>query len=312
MKFTLVTLFVLAASAIMSFVTKPPANPIQGLPLYVNPHSQVAEWIRNHQTDLPDQAEKLAYIAEQPQASWFNGSQQDMQFLHTLIASSTSQNSVPVIVLYNLPFRDCGLYSAGGAVRENDYKAWINEVVNIIDGSKAIIIVEPDALSGLDCLPPEGQSERYDLLNYASHLLSQNKNARVYLDAGHPIWQTAEEMAVRLKKAGIDNVQGFSLNVSNFFKTQDVVEYGTKISQMVNNKTFVVDTSRNGNGPTETYDWCNPSGRALGVAPTTTPKTPFVDAFLWVKLPGESDGFCNGGPKAGEFWPDYALQLFPM
>jgi endoglucanase len=34
-----------------------------------------------------------------------------------------------------------------------------------------------------------------------------------------------------------------------------------------------------------------------------------VDAYLWLKKPGESDGTCNGGPKAGEFWLDRALEL---
>jgi endoglucanase len=35
-----------------------------------------------------------------------------------------------------------------------------------------------------------------------------------------------------------------------------------------------------------------------------------VDAYLWVKRPGESDGACgNGAPKVGVWWPDYALDL---
>ena len=34
-----------------------------------------------------------------------------------------------------------------------------------------------------------------------------------------------------------------------------------------------------------------------------------MDAYLWVKTPGESDGTCNGGPRAGQWWPEYALGL---
>jgi endoglucanase len=34
-----------------------------------------------------------------------------------------------------------------------------------------------------------------------------------------------------------------------------------------------------------------------------------VDAFLWIKQPGESDGTCNGGPKAGSWWNDIAVEL---
>ncbi|NEE07199.1 glycoside hydrolase family 6 protein, partial [Streptomyces sp. SID7499] len=74
-----------------------------------------------------------------------------------------------------------------------------------------------------------------------------------------------------------------------------------------------IDTSRNGNGPYTGGDpaesWCNPPGRALGEAPTTQTGDERVDAYLWIKRPGESDGDCKGGPKAGAWWPEYALGL---
>ena len=28
-----------------------------------------------------------------------------------------------------------------------------------------------------------------------------------------------------------------------------------------------------------------------------------------IKIPGESDGKANGGPRAGRFWPEYASEL---
>jgi endoglucanase len=56
--------------------------------------------------------------------------------------------------------------------------------------------------------------------------------------------------------------------------------------------------------------WCNPPGRALRNAPTTSTGDPLVDAFLRVKYPGESDGSCHqGDPPAGAWWPAYALAL---
>ncbi|HEU4841998.1 MAG TPA: glycoside hydrolase family 6 protein, partial [Ilumatobacteraceae bacterium] len=55
--------------------------------------------------------------------------------------------------------------------------------------------------------------------------------------------------------------------------------------------------------------WCNPPGRGLGVVPTTSTGDALVDAFLWIKRPGESDGPCQGGPPAGTWWRDYAVQL---
>jgi endoglucanase len=45
------------------------------------------------------------------------------------------------------------------------------------------------------------------------------------------------------------------------------------------------------------------------VRPTSSTGAPEADAFLWIKPPGESDGTCNGGPGAGQFWVDYALAL---
>jgi endoglucanase len=101
---------------------------------------------------------------------------------------------------------------------------------------------------------------------------------------------------------------------------------------------FVIDTSRNGQGhwtpPADRYptpkdvqgaqDWCNPPGRGAGLRPTLNTGIPLVDALLWVKTPGQSDGQCNRGipgsttdpewggitdPAAGEWFPQQALQL---
>jgi endoglucanase len=78
---------------------------------------------------------------------------------------------------------------------------------------------------------------------------------------------------------------------------------------MVGNAHFVIDTSRNGTGYAPEYEWCNPPGRKIGTFPTTDTGDPLIDAFLWLKRPGESDGACNGGPKAGVFWTERAIEL---
>ena len=73
-----------------------------------------------------------------------------------------------------------------------------------------------------------------------------------------------------------------------------------------------MDTSRNGVGPAPEsgLNWCNPKGRAMGVAPTTATAGAHADAYLWVKRPGESDGSCNRGePAAGSFVNQYAIEL---
>lgn len=71
---------------------------------------------------------------------------------------------------------------------------------------------------------------------------------------------------------------------------------------------FVIDTSRNGRGswtpaPGTSYKdaqtWCNPPDRGLGLRPTTRTGQPLVDAYLWIKVPGESDGPCDRGMGGG-------------
>src|SRR5207247_940068 len=122
-------------------------------------------------------------------------------------------------------------------------------------------------------------------------------------------WQSASTMATRLNGAGIANANGFSLNVSNFYYTSEQVTYGNVLSALVDGKHYVVDTSRNGLGSAGDNLWCNPAGRALGERPTTATGSALADAYLWIKVPGESDGSCNGNPAAGTWMPEYALGL---
>ncbi len=307
-KIIALSLITLVAGAAISFMATTPKNPLQGQALYVNIHSQISKWVQDHPED--PRANLFSQMSSQPQAIWLNGSAEDVQNLKQALAESESTDTMPTFVLYNIPNRDCGSYSAGGAANDAAYTTWSDSIIDELDGNKAIVIVEPDALASLECLNPQERASRLTLINKTVEGLSKIKNVFVYIDAGHPVWQTPSTMAERLTKAGIEHAQGFSLNISNFFRTEEVADYGRQIAHLfLNKKTFVIDTSRNGNGPTDNNEWCNPKGRILGATPTTTPNMAYVDAFLWIKIPGESDGACNGGPKAGLFWPEYAESL---
>lgn len=251
----------------------------------------------------------MDFLAEQPVAYWFDGTDESVyESVQSVVRAAAKHASIPVLVAYNIPERDCGGYSAGGARSEADYIAWITSFANAISNNRVILILEPDALADTRCLSPNAESLRLNLLSQAITIFKQNNaTATVYIDAGNPHWVAAEEMATRLRRVGIQRADGFALNVSNFETTKDNIEYGTKISQLLDRKHFVIDTSRNGLG--SNGDWCNPPGRAVGEKPSLSTGHPLVDAFLWVKVPGESDGTCHGGPKAGEWWPKYALGL---
>ncbi|GLW64105.1 glucanase [Actinomadura rubrobrunea] len=173
-------------------------------------------------------------------------------------------------------------------------------------------------------------------------------------DAGYGEPRDQLGIVSRLLKGGVAKADGFFLNVSNFRTDDELVSYGTDVAKCIRFRQrtgaascssddlaaepadpralthFVLDTSRNGRGPwtappgkyPDPEEWCNPPGRGLGERPTTRTGNELVDAFLWVKRPGESDGQCTRGtggpvdpeygavdPPAGQWWPEYALGL---
>jgi endoglucanase len=249
-------------------------------------------------------------IASNSQADWFGDWNKDVQgAVSTRMSTITAAGAQAVFVAYNIPIRDCGSYSGGGATSPDAYRLWIRAFAAGIGSQGAVVILEPDALPLLSCLNSTDQQTRLALINDAVGVLTSNPGTSVYLDIGHSGWLSAQEAASRLGQAGVSGARGFSVNASNFQYNAVTVQYGDAIAQLVGGKHFVVDTSRNGLGPTSTNEWCNPSGRGLGSAATTNTGDPLADAFLWLKRPGESDGTCNGGPQAGAWWADYALGL---
>ncbi|SHN44188.1 glycoside hydrolase family 6 protein [Cryptosporangium aurantiacum] len=256
----------------------------------------------------------LGKIAGQPQAVWFGdwlSPAKARTQAASLVAAAKKANKLLPVVLYNIPFRDCHGYSAGGAKSDAAYRTWVDQVAAGLAGGKVVAVLEPDALPHLDCLTGPRQSSRLALLRYAVAKLTKTSGIAVYLDAGHNAFKPAATMAARLEQAGIDQAAGFALNVANFQTTADEVAYGRQVSAASGGAHFVIDVSRNGNGPwTGTQSWCNPPGRALGARPTTSTGDPLLDASLWVKTIGLSDGTCRvGAPKAGVWWQAYAIGL---
>ncbi|MFI1563127.1 glycoside hydrolase family 6 protein [Streptomyces sp. NPDC020490] len=290
-------------------------QPKESDPFWVNPDGNAARQVAAYEKAGKDaDAERIRTIAEQPTGEWI-GPENPEQEARGYTEAADKAGRTALLVLYNIPHRDCGQYSQGGAADGNAYRAWIDGVAAGIEDRSALVILEPDAVLHLvdGCTPDEFHEERYDLLKGAIGKLKSLKNTKVYLDAGNAGWGHPDQIFEPLKWAGIDQADGFSVNVSNFYTTEDSIAYGKELSAKVGGKHFVVDTSRNGNGPytggAEDERWCNPPGRALGEPPTTKTADPLVDAYLWVKRPGESDGECKGGPKAGQWWAAYALKL---
>lgn len=284
------------------------ATALRGMSLYRDPNSPARRQADAWQGSRPADAALLRRIADQPSAVWLGAWNGDIRgAVDAIVTRASSARAVPVLVAYNIPYRDCGLHSRGGAGGGDDYRRWIIELARGLRNRPSVVILEPDAIPSSDCLPARLRDERYVLMRDAVDVLTK-AGASVYVDAGNSRWKQPSDMASRLTGAGIGAAAGFALNVSNYQPTNATVAYGNQLSRLVGGKHYVIDTSRNGRG-TAGSTWCNPPGQALGRAPTTQTGLPLVDAYLWVKTPGESDGPCNGGPRAGQWWPEYALGL---
>jgi endoglucanase len=292
---------------------KASGNPLADAKLWVDPSSNAMLRANTIRAKEPDKAAILDKIAKQPQALWLGEWNSNIyRTVQYNIQRAKDDGAVAAFVAYNLPHRDCGQESAGGLKGADDYKRWIRRIAAAIGDDAAIVILEPDAIGLLtkdNCLTKDQQTERLALIKDAVWVLRQNAKAIVYIDSGHAHWDPAPVFAERLKQAGIEDANGFSLNTSNYVTTEENTVFGKKLSALVGGAHFVIDTSRNGNGATPDNQWCNPPGRKIGKPPTTNTGDALIDGYLWLKRPGESDGECHGGPKAGVFWMEQALEM---
>lgn len=372
-------------------------------------------------------AKLIGKMIATPQAVWFTAGTPESvrKDVKHLVKHAAAKRTVPVLVAYNIPFRDCAQFSAGGATNAEEYQAWIDGFAAGIGNARAVVILEPDGLgiipwydpyadadgsSALEwCQPAEADSataaaDRFAMLNYAVDALKDYPNVSVYLDGTHSGWLGVGDIAHRLVQAGVKRADGFFLNVSNYQFSVNQVYYGAWVSSCIviapgetpaefngcpnqywnggplpahiaqlwgewngvamdkfgewsetsevqaldpsgiNQRYanslagteptthFVIDSSRNGQGPwnpTTSYpdpqDWCNPPDRGLGIRPTVDTGNALLDAYLWIKIPGESDGECTRGlgpagetvdpewdlidPGAGQWFPEMALDL---
>jgi endoglucanase len=287
------------------------SNPLASFTFYIDQASKARKTADAWRATRPADADQMEKIAAQPMAKWF-GSWNSTSSVRNDVAAAVSaagMGSVPVFVAYNIPQRDCGGLSGSNTLSADGYRTWISEFARGLGAAPAVVVLEPDALAAMSCLSDADQRTRLDLIRYAITELAADGGAKVYVDAGHANWQSAATMATRLAAAGVASAAGFSLNVSNFMTDADNVAYGRQLSALVGGKHFIIDSGRNGLGPTSDMQWCNPDGRAIGRRPTTHTGNPLVDAYLWVKTPGESDGACNGFPASGTWMPEYALGL---
>ncbi len=305
------------SKAVTGSTTKSQANPLAQIPpkpiwvtklLFTDPANTAAQYISSNPN--VDGNVYIARMAKIPVAQWFGDWNSNIKDdVNSYVSAAASVGKVPIVVVYNIPNRDCGGYSVGGANGLASYTEWVNRVAEGIGGRTAVVVVEPDALSALDCLPVAQQQERIQSIAQAVTILKAQALTSVYIDSGTAVWQPAKTMASRLESANIGAADGFSLNISYFAPTAQSRAYGDQLSSLIGFKHYIIDTSRNGGNNTVTGMQCNPPFASFGDMPTTITNNPLNDALLWIKIPWESDGECNGSPGPGQEYWSYAIQL---
>jgi endoglucanase len=289
------------------------AGPLAGRKFYVDDHNVATEKTKQAyaQHDYT-QAHLLEKVSSHPQGIWFGDWNTSIKKDVSTVVGRRGK-TVPILVTYNIPGRDCGDYSNGGAADTAAYHTWIKDFAAGIGDAEVVVILEPDALWMTVAKKCDAVKNNLGTLKYAVEALKKQAHAHVYIDAG--MAGTPGDIAGGLKQAGIYAADGFALNTSDSYDNQSSASRGHDISKALGGKVrFVIDTSRNGTGRAKDQKisdpWCNPKGLGLGKIATGNTGLDRVDAFLWIKRPGQSDGDCNrNNPDAGDWFEARALEM---
>lgn len=289
-------------------------------------HGKIASKLA-HNKGLAHEVAELAKIASQPESQRISiysegggpgaifGQTQKI-LCHNLTADP---GSIPVFTTYFLhpAVGGCAtpsqLSAAGPAFRGR-----VDEMAAAIGRRPAVTLLEIDGVGSSRCMEQTGALGQWEAdLNYEATQLGNLPHTVVYLEGGYSDGNPPGYTARVLNAAGVGKIRGFFSNDTHINWTIDEVHWAEKVSALTHGANFIVNTAQNGNGPLRPHNrvkngnevLCNPPGRAMGPAPTTTTGFAHADAFLWTGPPGNSSGSCNGGTAAGTFWAPRGVQL---
>jgi len=346
-------------------------NPFKDAAFFLNPDylEKVEATARRH----PDLAPLIRKVKEHPTAVWLDAIARVPKLKEWLDEAKRQQDAngqptVTVVVLLNLPNRDCAANAsagelaveAGGEARyRTEYIDPIAEQIGAHPDQPIVVVVEPDSLANMttNMTYPKcaASADAYrNSIVYAIKRLAM-PHVSLYLDAAHAGWlgwDVNREKMARVFRRVLDQaggphmIRGFATNVSNYTHLSNRDGAAMALTNPCPNELtyvklfaetlamygmpgmgFVIDTSRNGRGGIRKSwgSWCNVKGAGLGARPVAEPIRG-VDAYFWIKPPGESDGVADptqprydemcasrdaapGAPQAGEWFESYFLDL---
>jgi len=255
-------------------------------------------------------AAMLNAMVATPSAFWFEGGspQQVQGEVRGVVARGARQGRVPILVTYDLPFKDCTGYGVTGAADGAAYAAWIDGLADGIGNERAIVLLEPNSLGlmpygvSLDgtqdrCRPtvasaegkrvaPAGATAGDRFSQIAQALASIQRrapNAAVYLDGTHSNWLPVGDAASRLAQAGVARAAGFFLNTGDHQPTARLVQYGTWIAKCLHH----AKTTDSAGDATKPYREC-----------ASTPEwADTADDAIWSKVDAWYGEHVDHGPR---------------
>ena len=346
-------------------------NPFIGAVMYVNPDYTAEVTAASAMAKAAD-APGMAQMGAQPTAVWLDriaaiaGGPANSNRLSLTAhldaalqqASDANKPGLVVLVIYDLPDRDCKSSASNGELQGTaglaTYKAqYIDAIAAALTSKPAyaslriVTVIEPDSIPNLvtnqsvpACATALQTGVYIDGVTYAIQKLSALSNVYLYMDIAHAGWlgwpsqmAAAVQQYTSLINTATNNkpslIRGFATDIANYTPVQEpflnpnnqsvlsdnFYQYNPCFDEVtfvrnlaagfkgagLTNIGFITDTSRTGWNPVNNGqpidrrkargDWCNVSGAGVGELPQATPAVdPLIDAFVWVKPPGESDG----------------------
>lgn len=249
----------------------------------------------------------MEFMSNQPLAHWYTDRDNSLQNAKDNLSNFVNGcgQEEPVIAIYGIPNKDCdaGESSSGFNKNSNDYKSFLNSANSILNNKQTTIILEPDAVALTTDKSKCGNFKGYkDNLKMSIEILGEASNYKLYIDVGHWIViygdDKIKEMINFINEIDPANkLKGFSLNLSNYRKTEEMVD-ACKNIRKVSGKDYkcIIDTSRNYKGPSDKGTWCNYKNAGIGFSgnDNNLVKDSSIDAYVWIKPAGELDGSCYG------------------
>jgi endoglucanase len=242
--------------------------------------------------DISCQVDKLSQV---PVGDWIGDWTSDVTgTVRASVERGEADHKMPLLVGYNIPNRDLGQSSAGGAESHQQYLDFVAQFSAGLGDKPAVVVWEPDAVAQAAALAPDEIAARFDLLRQALQMFHDNNpNAVIYLDAGNDAWRSPEQTAELLRQVdgGTGLVTNIALNVSNYGTTEANEKYGRKIADVFGRPLRqLIDVSRNGARVHDRSDFCNNSEARIGQFALSSYRSEADVVTVFVKQPGRSDG----------------------